>query len=198
MVRSVRATLVDEHVDALGNRVAEEPLALAIDLGARNPCRVVAAARKLQNPSQVVQLLGRLCLVVAVELHVDADLCLIVECRQRGKSSRLLALAAKDIQGARIEILDSSRVGQDRAHGIGKGNGLVLAIEKAAHAPHNRGSRLQGDLELGDNAERATCADKEIDGVHIVRNIIARSIFGLGHGVVRKIELKRTSFRRHK
>ena len=41
------ATLVDKHVDALGHRVAEEPLALAIDLGARDPCRIVAAARKL-------------------------------------------------------------------------------------------------------------------------------------------------------
>ena len=76
------ATLVDEHVDTLGDGVAEEPLTFAIDLGARNPGRVVAAARKLQNPSQVVQLLGRLRLVVAVELHIDTDLCLIVECRQ--------------------------------------------------------------------------------------------------------------------
>ena len=146
----------------------------------------------------MVQLLGRLGFIIAVELNVDADLGLLVERRQRGKRGRLLALAAKDIQGARIEILNSSGMGQHGAHGIGKGDGLVLAIEKAAHAPHNRGSRLQGDLELGDNAERATCADKEIDCVYIVRNIIARSIFGLGHGVVRKIELKRTTFQRHK
>ena len=41
------ATLVDEHVDALGHRMAEESLTLAIDLGARDPCRIVAAARKL-------------------------------------------------------------------------------------------------------------------------------------------------------
>ena len=87
---------------------------------------------------------------------------------------------------------------QHGARGIGKGHRLVLAIEKAAHAPHNRGSRLQGDLELSDNTERATCADKEINDVHIVRNKIARSIFGLGHGVVRKIELNRTTLRRHK
>ena len=87
------ATLVNEHVDALGHRVAEKPLAFAIDFGARDPCRIVAAARKLQNPSQVVQLLGRLRLVVAVKLHVDTDLCLVVERRQRGKRRRLLALA---------------------------------------------------------------------------------------------------------
>ena len=40
------ATLVDEH-DALGHRMAEESLTLAIDLGARDPCRIVAASRKL-------------------------------------------------------------------------------------------------------------------------------------------------------
>ena len=88
------ATLVNEHVDTLGDRVAEEPLALAIDFGAGDPCRTVAAARKLQHPSQVVQLLGRLRLVVAVELHVNADLGLFVERRQRGERGRLLALAA--------------------------------------------------------------------------------------------------------
>lgn len=87
------ATLVNEHVDTLGDRVAEEPLALAIDFGAGDPCRTVAAARKLQHPSQVVQLLGRLRLVVAVELHVNADLGLFVERRQRGERGRLLALA---------------------------------------------------------------------------------------------------------
>ena len=87
------AALVDKHVDALRHRVAEEPLALASDFGAGDPCRIVAAARKLQHPSQVVQLLGRLRLVVAVELHVDTDLCLVVERRQRGKRRRLLALA---------------------------------------------------------------------------------------------------------
>ena len=73
--------------------MAEEPLALAIDLGARDPCRIVAAARKLQHPSQVVQFLGRLGLVIAVELHVDTDLGVFVERRQRGKRRRLLALA---------------------------------------------------------------------------------------------------------
>ena len=41
------ATLVDEHVDALGHRMAEESLTLAIDLGARDPRRIVVAARKL-------------------------------------------------------------------------------------------------------------------------------------------------------
>ena len=45
------ATLIDEHVDAFGDRMTEEPLALAIDLGTRDPGRVVAAACKLQNPS---------------------------------------------------------------------------------------------------------------------------------------------------
>ena len=87
------ATLVNEHVDALGHRVAEEPLALAIDFVAGDPCRIVAAARKLQHPSQVVQLLGRLRLVIAIELHVDTYLGLFVERRQRGKRRRLLALA---------------------------------------------------------------------------------------------------------
>lgn len=73
--------------------MAEEPLAFAIDLGARNPGRVVAATRKLQYPPQVIQLLSRLNFVVAVELHVDTDLGLFVERRQRGKRRRLLALA---------------------------------------------------------------------------------------------------------
>mgnify|MGYP000287857782 CR=1 FL=1 len=64
-------------------------------------------------------------------------------------------------------------MGQDRAHGIGKGHRLVLAIEKATHTPYDRRCRLQGDLELGNDAERAARADKEVDGVHIVRNEIA-------------------------
>ena len=64
-------------------------------------------------------------------------------------------------------------MGQDGTHGIGKGHGLVFAIEKAAHTPNDRRSRLQGNLELGDNAERATSTDKEVDGVHFVRNEIA-------------------------
>ena len=89
----IRATtLVDEHVDALGHRMAEEPLAFAIDLGARNP---VASSRPpaSSKPIPVVQLLGRLRLVVTVELHVDTDLGVFVERRQRGKRRRLLALA---------------------------------------------------------------------------------------------------------
>ena len=87
------AALVDKHVDALGHRMAEESLAFAIDFGARDPRRIVVAARKLQNPPQVIQLLSRLGFVVAVELHVDTDLGLFVERRQRGKRRRLLALA---------------------------------------------------------------------------------------------------------
>ena len=87
------AALVDKHVDALGDRMAEESLTLAIDLGARDPCRIVTAARKLQYPPQVIQLLSRLRLVVAVELHIDTDLGVFVERRQRGKRRRLLALA---------------------------------------------------------------------------------------------------------
>lgn len=153
--------------------MAEEPLALAINLGARDPCRIVAAARKLQHPSQAVQLLGRLGLVIAVEFHINTDLGLFVERRQRGKRRRLLALVTQNIQGASIEVLDGGRMGQDGAHGIGKGHGLVFAIEKAAHTPNDRRCRLQGNLELGDNAERAASADKEVDGVHIVRNEIA-------------------------
>ena len=91
--------------------MAEESLAFAIDLGARDPCRIVTAARKLQHPAQVIQLLGRLFLVVAVEFHVYADLCIFVERGKRGKRGRLLALAAQDIQGAGIEILDGSGMG---------------------------------------------------------------------------------------
>ena len=177
--------------------MAEESLALAIDLGARDPGRIIAATRKLQYPPQVIQLLSRLGFIIAVELHVNADLGLFVERRQRGKRGRLLALAAWDIQGARIEILDGGRVGQDGAHGIGEGHGLVFAIEKAAHTPNDRRCRLQGNLELRNDAERAAGADKEVDGIHVVRNKIARSIFGLGHGVGGKIKLERTAFRRH-
>ena len=121
----------------------------------------------------MVQFLGRLRLVIAVELHVDTDLGLFVERRQRGKRRRLLALVAQNIQGASIEVLDGGRMGQDGAHGISKGHGLVFAIEKAAHTPNDCRCRLQGNLELGDNAERAASADKEVDGVHIVRNEIA-------------------------
>ena len=88
-------------------------------------------------------------------------------------------------------------MGQEGTHGIGKGHGLVFAIEKAAHTPNDRRCRLQGNLELSDNAERATSADKEVDGVHIVRNKITRGIFGLGHGVARKIELECVALCRH-
>ena len=62
---------------------------------------------------------------------------------------------------------------QNGAHGIGKGHGLVFAIEKAAHTPNDRRRRLQGDLELGNDAECAARTDKEVDGVHFVRNEIA-------------------------
>ena len=72
--------------------MAEESLTLAIRLGARDPCRIVAAARKLQYPPQVIQLLSRLDFVVAVELHVDTDLGVFVERRQRGERGRLLTL----------------------------------------------------------------------------------------------------------
>ena len=64
-------------------------------------------------------------------------------------------------------------MGQDGTHGIGKGHGLVFAIEKAAHTPNDRRRRLQGDLELGNDAECAARTDKEVDGVHFVRNEIA-------------------------
>ncbi len=145
----------------------------------------------------MVQLLSRLSLVVAVEFHVNTDLCLIVECRQRGKRGRLLALAAKDIQGAGIEILNSGGMGQHGAHGIGKGHRLVLTVEKAAHAPYDRRCRLQGDLELGNDAECAARTDEKIDGVHIVRNEITRRVFGLGHGIAGKIQLERAATCRH-
>ena len=78
--------------------MAEESLTLAIDLGARDPCRIVAAARKLQYPPQVIQLLSRLGFVVAVELNVDTDLGVFVERRQRGERGRLLTLTTQDIQ----------------------------------------------------------------------------------------------------
>ena len=87
-------------------------------------------------------------------------------------------------------------MGQDGAHGIGEGHGFVFAVKEAAHAPNDRRRRLQGDLELGDDAERAARTDKQIDGVHIVSNKIARSIFGLWHGVVGKIELERAALHR--
>ena len=91
--------------------MTEESLAFAIDLGARDPGRIVTTARKLQHPSQVIQLLSRLLLVIAIELHVDADLGLFVERRKRGKRRRLLALAAQDIQGSGIEILNGRGMG---------------------------------------------------------------------------------------
>ena len=56
----------------------------------------------------MVQFLGRLGLVIAVELHVDTDLGLFVERRQRGERGRLLTLTTQDIQGARIEIFDGT------------------------------------------------------------------------------------------
>lgn len=87
-------------------------------------------------------------------------------------------------------------MGQDGAHGIGEGHGLVFAIEKAAHTPNDRRCRLQGNLELRNDAERAAGADKEVDGIHVVRNKIARSIFGLGHGVGGKIKLERAALHR--
>ena len=74
--------------------MAEESLAFAIDLGTRDPRRIIAAARKLQYPPQVIQFFSRLGFIIAVELHVDADLGLFVERRQRRKRRRLLALAA--------------------------------------------------------------------------------------------------------
>ena len=109
------AALVDKHVDALGDRMAEEPLALAINLGARDPCRIVAAARKLQHPSQAVQLLGRLGLVIAVEFHINTDLGLFVERRQRGKRRRLLALVTQNYPGRQ------HRSTRWRPHGTGRG-----------------------------------------------------------------------------
>ena len=121
----------------------------------------------------MIQLLSRLNFVVAVELHVDTDLGLFVERRQRGERGRLLTLTTQDIQGARIEIFDGSRVGQDGTHRIGEGHGLVFAVKETAHAPNDRRRRLQGNLELSDDAERAASTDKEVDGVHFVRNEIA-------------------------
>ena len=90
----------------------------------------------------MIQLLSRLGFVIAVELHVDTDLGVFVERRQRGKRGRLLTLTTQDIQGARIEIFDGSRVGQDGTHRIGEGHGLVFAIKEAAHAPNDRRCRL--------------------------------------------------------
>ena len=144
----------------------------------------------------MIQLLSRLDFVVAVELHVDADLGVFVERRQRSERGRLLTLTTQDIQGACIEIFDGSRVGQDGTHKIGEGHGLVFAVKEAAHAPNDRRRRLQGNLELGDDAECATRTDKQIDGIHIVSDEIARSIFGLGHGVVGKVELERAALHR--
>lgn len=86
-------------------------------------------------------------------------------------------------------------MGQDGAHGIGEGHGLVFAIEEATDAPNDRRRRLQGNLELRDDAERAAGADKKVDGIHVVRDEIARSVFGLGHDIAGKIELERTAFR---
>ena len=64
-------------------------------------------------------------------------------------------------------------MGQDGTHGIGEGHGLVFAVKETAHAPNDRRRRLQGNLELGDDADCATRTDKEVDGVHFVRNEIA-------------------------
>ena len=88
-------------------------------------------------------------------------------------------------------------MGQDGTHRIGEGHGLVFAVKETAHAPNDRRRRLQGNLELGDDTDCATRTDKQIDGIHIVSNEIARSIFGLGHGVVGKVELERAALCRH-
>ena len=103
--RHVRAQLGDGGVGATtassismltlsGTAWRKNRLAFAIDLGTRDPRRIIAAARKLQYPPQVIQFFSRLGFIIAVELHVDADLGLFVERRQRRKRRRLLALAA--------------------------------------------------------------------------------------------------------
>ena len=182
------ATLVDEHVHALRHGVAEEDQALAVDLGARDPGRVLGAARGLEHLAQAVELGGRLVLGLAVELHVDADGRVLGELRQRREGRRGLALAAQDIERAGVEVLDRRGAGKRGAGLLGEVERGLLGGKEAAHAPHDGGRGHERDLDPRDDAERAARADEEVDGVHVVGHVVARGVLRRGHPVRGQVE----------
>ena len=88
------AALVDEHVDAFGNRMTEEALALAVDIRAGDPCVVPAAAMCFEKLSQAGELGCGLFLRVSLKLHVDAVGIVRIEFGQGGESGARFALLA--------------------------------------------------------------------------------------------------------
>ena len=140
------ATLVDEHIDALGDRVAEEALALAVDVRASDPGVIAAAAMCFEKVSQACELGCGLILRIGLELYVDAVRKTRVELGKCGESGARFTLLAQDIERCGIEVLHGCGALEGGARGVDKGDRGTLGLKEAVDAPGHGGYRHEGEL----------------------------------------------------
>ena len=173
--------------------MAEEPLTLAVHVGAGHPRVILARAHLAHGVTDEAELLECLLVRVAVKLHVHAAGEALWDVGQVGKAGPLRALGAQDAQGPRVEVLNRRRLretGPRRNRDVERGR---LRLKEAAHAPHHSGRRHQGKLYLRDDAQSAVRANEQVEGVHVVRHVVARGVLGVRHLVAGKIEHKRAA-----
>lgn len=128
-------TLVDKHVHAFGNRMAEEALARALGFSRRDPRALGIAAARFQLLAQHHELgLGGF-LIVAAQLDEHACSRIVGEFREFGECRIVRLLRTQNVERSAIEVLDGRRMFKRVAHGDREIDRLGLAGKKQL-APH--------------------------------------------------------------
>ena len=175
------AALVDKHVHAFGNRMAEEALTHALGFGRRDPRALGIAAARFQLLAQHHELGYGSFLIVAAQLDEHACSRIVGEFGKLGECRVVRLLRAQNVERSAVKVLDGRRVFERAAHGDREIDRLGLAREKAARAPYLDRHRQKRQLKLANHAKRATCANEQVNCVHVVARKIARRIFRLRH-----------------
>ena len=177
------AALVDEHVHALGHRVAEEALRLAVEVGAGNPGVRLVGAHLFHEVGDLPKLLVSLVLALADEFHENAAAGPLGRDGQGGEGTRGGALVRQYRQSRLVEELHGAGAGDALAGGAGEVHGLLLLLKEAAHAPRHGRGRQKLELDLADDAQGAVASHEQVDCVHAGRGVVARGVLHGRHGV---------------
>ena len=87
---------------------------------------------------------------------------------------------------------------QRRAHGHREVERGDLGLEEAAHAPHDGRRRHERKLDLGHDAKRTVAAHEQVEGIHVVGDVVARGVLGVRHLVGGQVEGERAPRLGHK
>ena len=179
--RLFSAALVDEHVHALGNGMAEEPERLAVNGGTGHPRVPLASARRAHDGAETLEVRHGLIFHRCLELHIKAAAEARGKQRERREGRALGTGAAQHVKGGWVEVLERRRMLEVCAGSYGCLDRLALGRKEATRRPNHRRSRHEGELELGDDTEGTVRTDDKVEGVHVVLNKVAGGVFGVRH-----------------